>query len=96
MSIAATGRILTEEDKQKIFDARKGVILSAETRFKLSSAAIAFRGITVIVKNVDTNEELEFASLTDAAKFIGVSRPAVRKYIDSNKLIQGVYLVATK
>lgn len=96
LSIAATGRVLTEEDKQKISDARKGIILSADIRSKISSAAIALRGVTVIVKNVDTNEELEFASLTDAAKYIGVSRPAVRKYIDTNKLIQGTYLVTTK
>ena len=96
LSIAATGRVLTEEDKQKISNARKGIILSTETRSKISSAAIALRGVTVIVKNVNTNEELEFVSLTDAAKYIGVSRPAIRKYVDTNKLIQGIYLVITK
>lgn len=48
------------------------------------------------VKNVNTNVEVEFASLTDASKFIGVSRPAVKKYSDTGKLIQGIYLVVSK
>jgi group I intron endonuclease len=96
LSLAATGRVLTEEDKQKISDARKGITLSQETRSKISSAAIALRGIAVSVKNMNTDEELEFTNLTEAAKHIGVSRPAVKKYSDTGKLIQGKYLVRTK
>lgn len=71
-------------------------MLSPEIRSKISAAAVAQRGVTVKVKNIDTNVEIEFASLTDAAKFIGVSRPAVKKYSDTGKLIQGIYLVLTK
>lgn len=96
MSLAATGRILTEEDRKKISDARKGVVLSMETRSKIAAAAVSLRGIAVLVKNINTNEELEFVSLTTAAEYIGVSRPAVKKYVNSNKLIRGVYLVSTK
>lgn len=48
------------------------------------------------VKNRNTNIEVEFASLTGAAKHIGVSRSAVKKYSDTGKLIQGIYLVRTK
>jgi len=54
------------------------------------------RGVRVLVKNNDTEENQEFASLTEAAKYIGVSRPAVKKYVDTGKLIQGIYLVTTK
>jgi len=96
LSLAATGRVLTEEDKKKISDARKGITLSQETRYKISSAAIALRGIAVLVKNMNTDEELEFTNLTGAAKHIGVSRSAVKKYSDTGKLIQGKYLVRTK
>jgi hypothetical protein len=96
LSLAATGRVLTEEDKKKISDARKGITLSVETRSKISARAIALRGIAVLVKNMNTDEELEFTNLTDAAKYIGVSRPAVKKYLDTGKLIQGKYLVRTK
>lgn len=63
---------------------------------KISAAAIIHRGITVKVKNMNTEVEFELASLTDAAKHIGVSRPAVNKYSDTGKLIQGIYLVNIK
>lgn len=96
LSLAATNRILTEEDRKKISDARKGIKLSMETRSKIAAAAISLRGIAVVVKNIHTNEELEFASLTYAAEYIGVSRPAVKKYLDTKKPIQGIYLVTTK
>lgn len=96
MSLAATGRILTEEDRKKISDARKGIILSTETRSKIAAAAISLRGIAVVVKNINTNEELVFTSLTSAAEYIGVSRPAVKKYVNTKKLIRDIYLVVTK
>lgn len=96
LSLAATGRVLTDEDKKKLSDARKGIILTAETRAKISAAAVSLRGVRVLVKNNDTEENQEFASLTEAAKYIGVSRPAVKKYVDTGKLIQGIYLVTTK
>lgn len=96
LSLAATGRILTEEDRKKISLARKGIKLSDETRAKLSVAAIALRGVSVLVKNVETNEELEFTSLTDAAKAIGVSRTALRKSLESGRLVKNKYeIVAT-
>jgi group I intron endonuclease len=96
LSLAATGRILTEEDRKKISQARKGIKLSDETRYKISTAAVLLRGIPVLVKNVNTSDQQEFASLTDAALAIGVSRTAVKKYLDTGKLIQGQYIVSTK
>lgn len=96
LSLAARGRVLTEADKEKISNARKGITLSSETRSKISAAAVAQRGVTVKVQNINTNVEVEFASLTDAGKYIGVSRPAIKKYSDTGKLIQGMFLVTTK
>jgi len=96
LSLAATGRILTESDKTKISIARKGIKLSDETRAKISAATIALIGVSVTVKNVNTNIELEYASLTDAAKAIGVSRTAVRKALDTGRTVKRQYIVATK
>ena len=96
LSLAATGRVLTDEDKKKLSVGRKGIILTAETRAKISAAAVSLRGVGVLVKNNDTGVVQKFASLTEAAKHIGVSRPAVKKYVDTGKLIQGIYLVTTK
>ena len=96
LSLAATGRVLTEEDKKKISDARKGINLSNEIRAKISAAAVALRGVSVTVKNVNTNEQLEFTNLTEAAKYINVSRTAVKKYLDTGKLVKNQYIVITK
>jgi group I intron endonuclease len=96
LSLAATGRILTEETRKKLSEIRKDLKLSTETRTKISEAAKALRGVKVLVKNTDTKEELEFASLTDAAKAIGVSRTAVRKSIDIGRPIQKKYIVTLK
>lgn len=96
LSLAAKGRVLTEEDRKKISDARTGIKLSAETRAKISAAAAELRGVFVVVTNILTNEVLEYISLTDAGKALGVSRPAIKKYIDSGKPIKKIYLVATK
>lgn len=85
LSLAATGIILTESDKNKISIARKGIKLSDETRAKISTATIALIGVSVIVKDVNSNTELEYASLTDAAKAIGVSRTAVKKALDTGR-----------
>jgi len=96
LSLAATGRILTEADKKKISDARKGIKLSDETRAKISATTISLIGIPVIVKNINTNQESEFVTLTEAAKSIGVSRTAVKKSLYSGKPIKNQFLVATK
>lgn len=96
LSLAATGRILTESDKEKISIARKGIKISDETRAKISAATTALIGVSVTVKNVNTNTELEYVSLTDAAKAIGVSRTAVRKALDTGRAVKGQYIVATK
>lgn len=95
LSVAATGRILTESERQKISDSRKGIKLSDETRTRISASTTALIGIPVIVKNIDINEEIEYINLTEAAKAIGVSRTAVKKALDSGKLLKKLYYVAT-
>jgi group I intron endonuclease len=96
LSLAATGRILSKEDKDKISDKRSGIKLSEETKLKISGAAISLRGIAVVVKNINTQEETEYLSLTEAAKAIGVSRTAISKASSSGKLLIKNYIVTKK
>lgn len=91
LSLAATGRILTEQDKKKISSSRQQIKLSDETRAKLSAAAVSLIGVPVIVKNLITLEEIEYTSLTEAAKAIGVSRTAVKKALLTEKPIKKIY-----
>lgn len=96
MSLSATGRILTEQDKKKISDSRLGMKLSDETRAKISASTASLIGISVIVKNTQTNLQLEYNTLTEAAKDLGVTRTAVKKALDSGKLLKNLYYVARK
>lgn len=52
-------------------------------------------GISVKVKNIETNEELEYRNLTEGAKALGVSRTALKKTLDNGKPIKKIYLVTS-
>ena len=93
LSLAATGRILSEETRKKISEARKDIKLTDETRSLISQAAIALRGVKVTVKNLETSEILEYTSLTEAAKALGVSRPAVKKSLDTKRPLRSKYMI---
>ena len=42
---------------------------------------------------MNTNEKFEFQTLTDAANYLGVSRPAIKKALDNEKLIKKQYKI---
>lgn len=79
LSLAATGRILSEDDKDKISNKRLGIKLSEETKSKISAAAISLIGISVVVKNINTQVETEYKSLTEAAEAIGLVEQLYQK-----------------
>jgi len=45
-------------------------------------------GVSVVVKNIDTEVKTEYKSLTEAAKAIGVSRTAISKAMSSGKILK--------
>lgn len=96
LSKAALGRVLTEEEKNKISLSRLGKSLSLETRTKISEKMSKLIGISIVIKNVITNEEIEYNTLTEGAKSLGVSRTAVKKVLDTPKLLLKKYSVSTK
>jgi len=96
LSLAARGRILTEEDKDKISKKRSGIKLSEETKAKISTTTISLIGVPVLVRNINTQAEIEYKSLTEASKAIGVSRTAVAKALSSGKLLNKLYIITKK
>lgn len=76
--------------------ARLGVKASDETRAKLSAATTALIGIPVVVKNINTNEETEYVNLTEAGKALGVSRTAIKKALDLEKVLKKTYYIRKK
>lgn len=93
LSLAATGRVLSEETRKKLSEVRKDIKLSAETRTLISKAAIILRGVKVSVKNLETLEIIEYTSLTEAAQALSVSRPAVKKSLDTGRPVRGKYII---
>jgi group I intron endonuclease len=96
LSLAATGRILSEEDKDKLSNKRKGIKLSEETKAKISASTISLIGVSVLVKNINTQVETEYKSLTEAAKAISVSRTAVSKAMSTGKILKKFYIITKK
>jgi len=93
LPIAATGRILPQNVRDKIANKRKGVILSDETRTKISDAAIKHVGVKINVINTQTNENLSFDTLTKAATYLNVSRTAISKALKTGKEIKNIYAI---
>jgi group I intron endonuclease len=94
LSKAARGRTLSLELRKKLSEQREGVKLSSITRVKISKAAVALRGVTVLVKDIETSVTKEYGSLTEAARALDVSRTAVRKSVDLGRLIRNRYSIS--
>jgi len=90
---AAKGRVLSKEIRAKISKVRTGIKLSDETRAKLSAIGTAREGVAVEVTNITSCEINQYATLTQAAIALGVSRTAVKKAMDSGKVLKKNYLI---
>lgn len=93
LSEAVKGRILPEEVRIKISNARIGIKLSNKTKAKLSLIATKREGISVLITNIISGEIQEYATLTLAAKALNVSRTAIKKFMDSGSILKKTYIV---
>lgn len=96
LALAATGRILSEETRNKISSKHKGKKHLDSTKDKLSKIATELIGVKVNVENIKTQEVVSFNSLSDAAKHIGVTRPAIAKALKNATIIKGLFKVTKK
>lgn len=80
--LAAMYRVLTEAEKTKISVSRLGKKLSDKTRNKISVSMSAISGVQIVVKDINTNVEKEYLTLTKAAEALDVSRTAVAKALN--------------
>jgi group I intron endonuclease len=84
----------SEETRVRLSNSRMGMVLSEETRAKISTLLKGVGGIKVWVTNIETEEKLEYESLTEAALAVGVkSNHTIKKYLNSGELIQGKYFI---
>jgi hypothetical protein len=85
----------TEETLQKMRD----FILSDEmlARKRLSTKnAIAARKISILVKNIKTQEKSEYKSITETANAIGVTKGAISQALKGNNIVNKLYYVERK
>jgi hypothetical protein len=77
----------------------KDFILSDEVlaKKKLSTKnATAARSISILVKNIKTNETTEYISLSAASKAIGVTKGAISQALLNNRIIKKTYILEKK
>jgi group I intron endonuclease len=81
-----------EVTKNKIKLARTGTKHSEETKLKIGS----YRGIELVVPNLETKETVIYYSVRQAARELNTSSITIRRYIKSQKAFGGVYLIREK
>ena len=71
-------------------------VLSDEVRNRKALSTVnatAARKISILVKNIKTNKETIYDSLTDAGKTLGVSKTAISQALLSKRLIKKTYSI---
>ena len=84
----------SEATKELQRAAKLGVVLSEETKLKMSTSNV--KSVSVIVTNQQTNEVHEFSTMRKAAAFLGTSHSQITSYIKSKKLFRGIYTFEKK
>lgn len=85
------GFIHTEATKELQRAARLGVVLSEETKLKMSAANV--KSTAVVIINNDTGEVSHHLTMRKAAAFLGTTHPQISSYIRSKKLFKGIYTI---
>lgn len=93
LSLAASNRIFTELEKNKLSEVRKGIKLSDLTKNKISSSITSLVGVPVSVRDTETGVQKNYASLTEAAINIGISRTAIKKSCVTGNILKKRYYV---
>ena len=89
LSLAASNRILSTQEKENLSKARLGKRIPLKTRQKIAYTASKLRGVPVQVKDIELNTIQDYATLSEAAKALNVSRPAIKKAVVTNKILKG-------
>lgn len=88
------GFMHSEATKELQRASRLGVVLSEDTKLKMSVANV--KSTSVVVINNQTGEVSEFLTMRKAAEFLGTSHSQVISYINSKKLFRGIYIIDKK
>lgn len=100
LSSVHLGKEVSQETRDKLSLAtsnfKKNNPLSPEALANITAKTTEREGVAVILLNTQTNEQLEFPTLTKAGEYLGIKRQAIRNAIKRNSLVNGLYRVSEK
>ena len=92
------GKEVSQEVKDKLSLAttnyRKNNPLSPEALANIKAKTTEREGKSVRLLNVQTNERLDFSTLTEAGEYLGITRQAVRNAINRKSIVKEQYSIS--
>ncbi len=100
LSSVHSNKEVSQETRDKLSLAttnyKKNNTLSPESLANITARTTEREGVAVILLNIETNEKLEFPTLTKAGEYLGVKRQAIRNAIKRESLVKGLFRVSEK
>lgn len=98
LSLVHSGKVVSQETKDRLSLAttnyKKNNPLTAEALANIKAKTTEREGVPVSLLNTQTNEVVDFSTLTQAGEYLGVKRQAIRNAIKRGSLIKGLYRVS--
>jgi len=97
--VKIAGSTLGYKHTSESLEKMRNFVLSDEVRERKAKSTVnatASRRTPIIVENIETNEILEFISLTEAGKALGVTKGAISQALINNSLIKKKYSIKRK
>ena len=100
LSLTHLGKVVSQETRDKLSltttNYKKNNPLSPEALANIKAKTMEREGVPVSLLNTQTNEAVDFPTLTQAGEYLGVKRQAIRNAIKRGSLIKGLYRVSEK
>lgn len=98
LSSVHLGKEVSEETRNKLSLAtanyKKQNPLTPEALANITAKTTEREGVSVTLLNIQTNEKLDFPTLTKCAEYLGIKRQAVRNAINRGSVIKQLYRVS--
>lgn len=94
------GKVVSQETRDKLSLATANFMknnpLTPEALANITTKTTEREGVPVTLLNIQTNETLDFPTLTKAAEYLGIKRQAVRNAINRGSIVKELYRVSEK
>jgi len=72
------------------------IITSNTAKADQLSIGMAVRKLPVLVKNIETGDTVEYATMTEAGKALDVTRQTISSCVKSGRLLKNIYIITPK